>query len=96
MRNEFFKSKIRNRISLNAVNSLIHIKYGPQNENFCCENINILHKICAIININWTYENSNYYIKSVLYSEDEQGSLNEDNVTFNYILNTSCQFWRFM
>lgn len=65
-------------MSLNTVNSLIHIKYGLKMENSCCENYCIPHDVCAKINNNNTYKNSNYYIKTILWPEGEHDCVNED------------------
>lgn len=40
------KTKIRNRLSLNSVNALLHIKYGLRIENTCCSTFNLPSEVC--------------------------------------------------
>lgn len=65
----YYKTKVRNRMSLNTINSLIHIKYGLRMKNSCCENYSIPPNVCAKINSN---ENSKYHRQTMLWPEDEE------------------------
>lgn len=58
-------------MSLNTINSLIHIKYGLKYEKVGCSSYKIPNEICEKINSNETYKKSKYYIQSVLFQEEE-------------------------
>lgn len=70
-----FKNKIRNKMSLNTCNSLIHIQYNLKRENVCCSTYEIPQEVCLKINSNETYKRSKYYIESNLWSENENNPI---------------------
>lgn len=61
----------RNRISLNSVNSLLHIKYGLKRENCCCDNYQIPDNVNLNINSTSVYKKSEFEIKTLLWAEEE-------------------------
>lgn len=63
------KSKIRNKINLNSVNSIIHIKYGLKMKNECCNTYKIPPIVCSKINSNETYKKSKFYLETVLWPD---------------------------
>lgn len=76
-----FKNKIRNKMSLNTCNSLIHIKYSLKRDNLCCSTYEIPDQICVKINSNETYKKSQYHIESDLWNEEEDDQ--EVQIVFN-------------
>lgn len=80
----FFKPKIRNRLSLNSANALLHIKYGLKIENVCCCNYELPSSITSKINSNETYKISKYFIKTVLWPDDcdDETDLFENEIIF--------------
>lgn len=66
----FFNSKIRNRLSLNSANSVLHIKYGIKIEKSCCNNYKLPSSVYNKINSNECYKKSNYFIETVLWPND--------------------------
>ena len=74
----YFKTKVRNRMSLNKVNSLLHIKYGLKIKNLCCEGYLIPSNVSSKVSSNITYTKSNYYIKTILWSEVVHNDEDED------------------
>lgn len=65
-----FKSKVRNRMSLNCVNALLHIKNGLKRANICCESYKIPDEVNIYINSNEVYKTSEFEIKTVLWQDD--------------------------
>ena len=64
----YFKSKIRNRMSVNIINSLFHIKYGRKLENSCWKNYVIPDKFYSKIK-------NKYHIETVLLPEDSTSKI---------------------
>lgn len=77
----FYKSKIRNRLSLNSVNSLLHIKYGLSRHDKCCNNYDIPSSVCKAISSMDSYKKSKYFLNTVLWPnniiEDESTDLED-------------------
>lgn len=73
-----FKSKVRNRMSLASVNSLLHIKNGLRRENCCCEDYKIPDEVNMQINTLSVYEPSEFNMISVIWPKDMEN--NEENV----------------
>lgn len=65
-----FKSKIRNRLSLNSTFALLHIKYGLKFKNACSSNFKLPSNVCNKINSNETYKRSKFFIKTVLWPNE--------------------------
>lgn len=76
----FFKNKIRNRMALNTVNSLIHIKYGLQSSSACCSSYDLPASVFVKINSNETYKKSKYYIKTNIWPEEEENLTLFENI----------------
>lgn len=58
------KSKIRNRLSLNSVNTILHIKYGLHRKDTCGNKYELPSSVCKLISSNEVYNKSKYFLKT--------------------------------
>lgn len=56
----YFKSKIRNRMSLKVLNAVLHIKQALNNINKCCRNIEHDNNVLKILHSSEKYTKMNY------------------------------------
>lgn len=66
-----YKSKIRNKLGLNSVNSLLHVRYGLKAKNACCNNYTVPPEVLKKINSLDTYAKSKYTIESSIWPNVE-------------------------